>query len=1416
MAQGYKNPPVLHNDCIYEDWKNELAIWKRLTDVPKEKQALAVTLSSLSGQAKAKSLEIPVDTLNKENGLNTLIEAIDKLYLRDKVDLSYTAFREFDTFAKTEEMSMDEFIIEYERRYGQCKRYEMVLPDAVLSFKLLDSSGLSQKEKQLVLTAAQDRKFDSMKSALKRIFGGQNRQISDSAVSIKQESAYYTKNSRSRLNKFESNTTVTERRNNGGSRNDRQVERGTNPINKYGKRTRCAVCQSTYHWAKDCPHKEEVKVTETSEEEQCNLTIFTKEVRENEILLTEALGCAVIDTTCTTTVCGQKWLDRYIESLDEKERLTVKSKSTNKMFRFGDGVRTKSKSCVTIPAQIGETKCNIVTEVVESDIPLLLGKPSLKRAKTFLDLPHDQAIMFDKPVVLDLTSTGHYCINIASTERRQNRSMTRAEMDKVHENNIDMEAVCQSEILFLKDKVKVSDQKQQLVKLHKQFGHASAEKLEQLLHNAGINKLEITQVLKEIVEECDICARYQKTPSRPVVGLPKATDFNETVAVDLHQLEKNLWYLHIIDEFTRFSMGAIMTSKRPSEFVQKFITNWISIFGSPKRLQSDNGGEFNNAEVHDMCENFNIEVQTTAAESPWSNGLVERHNQTLTYTMNKIRAEKQCDWETALQWAIMAKNSLSSISGYSAYQLVFGRNPNLPSIFTNMLPALEGTTKSHVIEKHLNTLHASRKAFMEAESSERIKRALRRQIRPNSGNFETGDKVYYKRADTTEWKGPAKVIGQDGTVVFVRQGGLLVRVHKTRLKKCAENETFGKDHCDFKQNTPEIEANSVTQSKERETRTIENEAESDSEYEEQNNQNVNERETHELEDKRTKIAQIRGGQTISYKNQETEERVFAKVLGRAGKVTGRNKNWFNLEYKQHEGEGVCQSVDLSRVEELEILPEQTENIFVLNDISWSEAKKAEIRNWQQNSVYEEVDDEGQVCMSTRWICTLKETPNELIPKARLVARGFEEKGIEDVQKDSPTCSRESLNIVLQILCQKDWIPNSMDIKTAFLQGEKIARDIYIKPPKEAEVVGKLWHLQKCVYGLSDASLHWYQRVKRVMLELGANISKVDPAVFYWLDEDNNTKGILACHVDDFIWGGNQSFEDEVVTSIRSYFNVGKEETEAFKYLGIELEHKKGQIRMNQQKYIDGISFIDISKSRAPMKEAPLNDDERHILRSKIGQILWVAKQSRPDVIFDVCSLAGSLKDAKVEHLILANKIIRKIKSEKVQLKFQNLGTEPVFMVYSDASFGNLSDGATQGGHMIFLGGENGKVSPICWNSKKLRRVVRSTLAGETLAMADGIDTGVFLSTLYGELSRNKNPVLKCITDCNSLHDAIYSNKFVTEKRLRLEISGIKEMTERGTVTNVQWVNTEKQLADCLTKKGASSKRLLKVFESGTL
>ncbi len=132
-------------------------------------------------------------------------------------------------------------------------------------------------------------------------------------------------------------------------------------------------------------------------------------------------------------------------------------------------------------------------------------------------------------------------------------------------------------------------------------------------------------------------------------------------------------------------------------------------------------------------------------------------------------------------------------------------------------------------------------------------------------------------------------------------------------------------------------------------------------------------------------------------------------------------------------------------------------------------------------------------------------------------------------------------------------------------------------------------------------------------------------------------------------------------------------------------------------------------------------------------------------------------------------------------------------------------------------GEGGKFSPLCWQSKKIRRVVRSTLAGETLALSDEIDNAIFLTTLFSELTTgnaelNTLPLI-CVTDNHSLFDALKSTKQVSEKRLRLEISSIKELIQSKRIKKVLWSDTT-QLADCLTKKGASALMLLKVLSEG--
>ena len=227
-----------------------------------------------------------------------------------------------------------------------------------------------------------------------------------------------------------------------------------------------------------------------------------------------------------------------------------------------------------------------------------------------------------------------------------------------------------------------------------------------------------------------------------MVGLSLAKEFNDVIAMDLKPLN-NMHILHLIDLSTRYSNAVVVRSKHKDVIVKNILQHWIALFGAPNKILSDNGGEFNNQELQDMSENLNVEILTMAAESPWSNGVCECHNAVIGDMVTKIVTETKCPLEIALTWAVNAKNSLHNVYGYSPNQLVFGRNLNLPSVINDKTPALEGTTSSEIVAKTLNALHEARKAFIENEASEKLRRALRHKIRPiTSIIYLPGNKVY--------------------------------------------------------------------------------------------------------------------------------------------------------------------------------------------------------------------------------------------------------------------------------------------------------------------------------------------------------------------------------------------------------------------------------------------------------------------------------------------------------------------------------------------------------------------------------------------------------------------------------------------------------------------------------------------------
>ena len=71
------------------------------------------------------------------------------------------------------------------------------------------------------------------------------------------------------------------------------------------------------------------------------------------------------------------------------------------------------------------------------------------------------------------------------------------------------------------------------------------------------------------------------------------------------------------------------------------------------------------------------------------------------------------------------------------------------------------------------------------------------------------------------------------------------------------------------------------------------------------------------------------------------------------------------------------------------------------------------------------------------------------------------------------------------------------MKSAFLQGQSIERDIFIESPTELKKHGLIWKLKTCVYGLNDASRTWYLGVRDELVQLRDKPSMYDWASFYW-------------------------------------------------------------------------------------------------------------------------------------------------------------------------------------------------------------------------------------------------------------------------------------------------------------------------------
>ena len=1432
--------PVFDEVTRYEDYEKDVRAWSLVTSYEIEKRAIILILAMPTKKKEILDhFDIDLE-LNVPEGVDNLLDYLEENYGADDLEQTLEIYEDFRNYQRSPDQSITEYCAGFEHRRKRIESKGIKFPNEILAFDLLRNAKITKNERKLVLTGLdyddKDNLYKDTSQSLRKFLndGFSNMHNQDD---LRFENTYFTYNRYQRGNFRRSMRSRSVRGQFRGSRGQRgrrggqlgnefrneertgQFNDNLNPI-KDGVRMRCFRCGSYRHLRFRCPHRgndifltnETQALNNESENknEENNIYFCAQHIVlysgydefRNAELNAEIGGSAILDSACINNVAGNFWLNDYIKyHLNHEQKSKVITKPGTRSYRFGDNPTMKSMKEVIIPISIDNSEIMINVDIVDSNIPFLLGKSEMKRLGMSLDLANDTLNYKGKIIKLNETNSGHYYLPLTKFTEQIN----------VFAVNL--------------QRLKGFDLLKALNKLHYQFGHPVKGKLMKLLVDAKVWESNFDSCLDKIEENCQICKVHKRTPRKPVVAMPMSHDFNDAVCVDLKQWTGKGWILHIIDMHTRYTRSVFVDRKVSSGIIDKIMKEWVAIFGVPKMLMSDNGGEFTSDEWREVTSFLNIKKITTAAEAPWQNGLCERVHQVTDQILLKLQdSYPNLELDLLLAWSNMARNSLQMYLGFSSHQLVFGTNPNLPNILNDNLPAMNESTSCDVFAKHLNVLRASREAFIKSDSCNRIKRALRNKITNIERHYNNGQWVYYKRNDSEKWLGPAKVMFQDKKVVFIRHGSMFYKVSINRLSPVENNFTYIDNRKDKEKNDKESDTVSNDSSENNfdliENKEVEkkNDKESDTVSDDSSENNLDLKE----------VKENHKSGSISKQRSESESEPEDYDCGICDKEVEENDKAIDCDICKKWCHIKC--INMSE-ETYDSLPEEkfdwvcirckekstVNNVFVnyvpktkLNDEACIKAKQEELNKLIEYGVYTVVDDNKQDTISTKWIITYK---GEGI-KARLVARGFEEEAL--VQKDSPTISKSGINILLILAGMKSWMIKTTDIRSAFLQGKLLEREVYIKPPKEAGVNnGKIWKLNKCLYGLSDASRQFYMSVKDVLLNCNCTNSIGDASFFYY-KTNNGLEGVVVSHIDDFLHAGNEKFETEVIKVLVDKFCAGKVEEKTFSYVGIQLKQGEKGIYMNQKYYTDNIVVKKLSNRN--IKQRSLDDSEMTSYRSMIGSLNWVVRGTRPDLGFHLINLSTKFQNAKVEDFHNAAKIIRKIKLENTDIFFPFLDGEAEIklVVFSDAAYHNLDDKISSVMSYIIFCVQGEKCCPLAWKTNKVKRVVTSSLAAETLALQYAISDTIFLQNFFYETLDIKLKIY-ALVDNKGLAENVYASTAVDELRLNLDLACIKEDIRKGNLELVKWISGSEMLADPMTKRRSIlGCVLLDVLKTGTL
>ncbi len=521
-----------------------------------------------------------------------------------------------------------------------------------------------------------------------------------------------------------------------------------------------------------------------------------------------------------------------------------------------------------------------------------------------------------------------------------------------------------------------------------------------------------------------------------------------------------------------------------------------------------------------------------------------------------------------------------------------------------------------------------------------------------------------------------------------------------------------------------------------------------------------------------------------------------------------------------------------------------------------EAAATEINNMINNKVlspvHQEFLEDGEKPIPAHMFFTFKTKADGSFDKikARIVANGNQQNEDDIGETFAPTVNTISVLTILSLVASSGLILSSHDIKAAFLltpvpsdvrlfvsiKGD--LAELWIKfHPEYAEYRTPrgeiIFRLRQYIYGLAESPHQFNRYLVEKLQSAGYQQLRSDPCVF--ISDKANSDGkrsYVAVHVDDMLHAAaDENAVEEFEKAMKEFCELSSQKDGHISYLGLNIKHdtERRMVTVDQSGYakalIEKSGLLQSGSVRKPPSTPsnaelvsadthpqPLTSLEHKDYRSLVMAIMFLARMTRPDLLFTTTVLATHCNNPTVKNMQEVYRILRYIQgTAHYGLIFKG---EPLYrlrpIIYADSSHGLHPNGHGHGGILIRLGG----MAPILSRSFKLTMATRSSAESELIALDEASTYAVWLRLILYELKvfGNRDPPSVLIYQDNQSTIRMSTQEtynFKRSKHLLVRDNYVRERIIAGDI-EVKYMPTKDMLADILTKpveKGALDRSL---------